>query len=110
MAMFSKRSQEGYLMIDNRNSPGVSDEFIARTGKKNVVSAKPGMLFEVAVTTCPHCTIQVIRNPDRTRERGYCFKCDHYICDHPRCRRECFPAKKILDLAEAKAFRNLVCL
>lgn len=59
--MFSKRSLEGYLLKDNRASGG-------------------GML-ESATLTCSHCQRQVILNPDRSRSRGYCPKCDHYVCD-----------------------------
>lgn len=66
--MRTKKSHEGYLMIDDR--------------------ASGGTLRERSVLICKHCqtdldfkTSFVIRNPFRTRERAYCQKCDHYICD-----------------------------
>jgi hypothetical protein len=59
--MFSKRSLEGYLLKDHR--------------------ASGGGMFESATLTCSHCQRQVILNPDRSRSRGYCPKCDHYVCD-----------------------------
>lgn len=78
--MKSKRSHEGYLMIDHRSTDGISD------GLMNAV--QPGMppgagcgLFEAPTITCSHCQTVLIVNPLRTRERAYCAKCDHYICD-----------------------------
>lgn len=52
---------EGYLVIDDRVSGG--------------------KLVEAATMTCSHCQRQLIRNPERTRPRAWCGKCDRYICD-----------------------------
>jgi hypothetical protein len=78
--MTSKRSQEGYLLLDNRNTPGVPDDLL------------PGMpagagrgLFEAPTYTCSHCQTVVILNPLRNRDRPYCASCDHYICDRCKC-------------------------
>lgn len=60
--MLSKRSLEGYLLIDHR-ATGI------------------GGMVESATLTCSHCQRQVVLNPARTRERHYCPKCDHYVCD-----------------------------
>jgi hypothetical protein len=78
--MHSKRSHEGYLMIDNRESPGVSDEALRAMGPALPPGAGRGM-FEAPTITCSHCQTVLIVNPLRTRERAYCAKCDHYICD-----------------------------
>lgn len=51
----------GYLFSDNRCSGGG--------------------IFEVDTLGCNHCGAHVIPNPDRTRARAYCPKCDRYICD-----------------------------
>ena len=51
-----------------------------------------GGLFEAATTTCSHCQRIVVLNPDRTRERGYCRKCVHYICDE--CVTKCVAVLK----------------
>ena len=77
MARFSKRSLEGYLMIDHRNSPGLTPEQVGGFGP--VVQG--GELYESATNTCGHCMCEVVLNPNRTRERGYCQKCDQYLCD-----------------------------
>lgn len=69
--MHSKRSQEGYLLMDHRWSPGIQDMPL-NMGKG---------LFECSTITCKHCQQVLIVNPLRTRERGYCPKCDHYVCD-----------------------------
>lgn len=63
---FSKRSLEGYLLMDHRAGDPM-----------------PGQprFAELPVVTCSHCQAQVVLNPLRTRDRAYCPKCDHYICD-----------------------------
>ena len=84
------------MLIDNRNSPGVSEEFVRASGyDATVVGA--GQTFESATITCSHCQAMVVLNPLRTRPRNYCSKCDHYICDNAWCNRECVPMKKVLD-------------
>lgn len=74
---FSKRSLEGEILIDHSASPGLTPEqlggFAPAVGK--------GEVFESAINTCAHCQAMVVLNPDRTRERGYCSKCDKYLCD-----------------------------
>jgi hypothetical protein len=57
----SQRSREGYMLHDER--------------------ASGGELIERPTFTCHHCHRVVVMNPDRTRPREYCGKCDHYICD-----------------------------
>jgi hypothetical protein len=76
--MTSKRSQEGYLLIDNRGGPGFSDQI------GQAANLPPGAgrgQFEAPTYTCSHCQTVVVLNPMRNRERAYCPKCDHYICD-----------------------------
>lgn len=82
--MNSKRSHEGLLIVDNRNlALGVGSG-----------------VAEIPTFTCSHCQAIVVLNARRTRERGYCRKCDHCICDH--CLRElsasgiCKPFKEIV--------------
>lgn len=67
-------------MIDNRNAPPV-DEAWARASGKNPIGAGVKGTFEAPVLTCSHCQRQMMVQPLRTRERAYCRKCDHYICD-----------------------------
>jgi hypothetical protein len=100
--MSSKRNQEGYLMIDHRFTPGVPPDIVRACGLP--LGAGQG-LFEAATSTCSHCQAIVVMNPERTRERAYCRKCDHYICD--RCAgvmaqtRECKTFKQIIDEVQA---------
>ena len=103
--MSFKRRLEGYLLIDNRNSPGVSAEFIHQSGVDAPI-VPAGTLFESATITCSHCQAIVVLNPNRTRERGYCAKCDHYVCDSPACNRECVPFQRILEDAYNLASRQ----
>lgn len=76
--MFSKRELEGYLLIDHRDSPGISAELAAQTGMNPVPA---GMKFESATVNCHVCQVLVVLNPKRTRSRGYCPRHDRYTCD-----------------------------
>lgn len=76
--MRSKRSLEGYIMIDHRASPGI-DESTAQSA-----ALPPGCgvgLFEGPILICSHCQKTLIMNTLRLRSRGYCLKCDKYVCD-----------------------------
>ena len=78
--MRSLRRHEGYLLMDNRESPGVSDAML-RTVSPPLPPGAGGGIFEAPTITCSHCQRVVILNPLRTRDRTYCRKCDHYVCD-----------------------------
>jgi hypothetical protein len=102
--MNSKKSHEGYLIIDHSASPGLSDETCVSQG------LPPGAgkaVFETATFTCSHCEAVVVKHPFRERARGYCRKCDHYICDVCETKRvlsggECYPYKAMVaDMLEA---------
>lgn len=105
--MRTKRSAEGYLQIDHSVGPGIPDELLPahlppRAGQRN---------FETSTFCCSHCPNQVINNPLRTRERGYCRKCDSYLCD--RCTaiaqvtKECRPWEKVLDTLQEQGAKDL---
>ena len=76
--MNSRRRHEGYLIIDHRAGMGLTDEEAHQFGAPPVGHGK---MMELPTITCRHCQKVVIINPSRTRERAYCPKCDHYICD-----------------------------
>lgn len=82
--------KEGYLLIDNRASG-------------------QGML-EAATLTCSHCQLQMVRNPARERARGYCPKCDHYVCDACETARVktgvCRTFNEIIDIVQEQAIRG----
>jgi hypothetical protein len=75
----SKRSKEGYLMIDHRVTEPIPDEVMVLQHNLPVGSGRG--LFEAPTYTCSHCEYIVVLNPARTRERAYCRGCDSYICD-----------------------------
>lgn len=99
--MSSLRIQEGYLLIDNRFSPGVTEEFVHASGKDAPVVGAD-RIWESATVTCSHCNAIVILNPNRSRPRGYCRKCDSYVCDKPGC-AECLPFEKTIDTLREQA-------
>ncbi len=107
--MIGERTKEGYLLIDNRNAPGPTLEQIRASGFKGFVAgAGERGVFESATKTCCHCNAVVVLNPDRTRPRGYCRKCDAYVCDNPGCSTECVPFMRKLDVGEARARQGLI--
>jgi hypothetical protein len=95
----SKRSLEGEILIDHRASPGLTPQQLEGFG----LAVPGGEVYESAVYTCSHCTCAVVINPQRTRERGWCAKCDKYLCDEcalqMKLSHECRNAKRRLDVA-----------
>jgi len=97
--------REGYLLIDNRNSPGVPEELVRASGLL-APTVPAGQMYESATKTCKHCGTVVVLNPLRTRPRNYCRKCDDYVCDNPACSFECVPLKRVFDEHQEQAFRR----
>ncbi len=103
--MRTKRSHEGYVLIDHSDSPGVNTEFV---GANDTPAVPKGMKYESATFTCSHCQRGVILQPLRTRERGWCSGCDHYICDvcyEVRRTSGCVTMRQVLDEMYEKALR-----
>lgn len=73
---------EGYLFVDHRASPGIPEEVALKMGL-DPRTVKEGAVLEAATLRCVHCPTPsvIIKNPLRTRERGYCSQCDGYVCD-----------------------------
>lgn len=105
--MPGKRAHEGYLLIDHRDSPGVPLDLLLSIGLPPECGKG---VYESPTVTCCHCNAVVILNPMRTRPRGYCAKCDAYVCDNHGCNVECRPFAKLLDDAETQIVRNTLLL
>jgi hypothetical protein len=78
--MRTKRRNEGYLLVDHSNSPGLTDAEVG-VMTRDAPSGAGKVKYEAAILGCAHCGMQSIRNPFRTRDRPYCAKCDAYVCD-----------------------------
>lgn len=98
--MNSKRSNEGYLLIDHRDSPGVPDEIMVAQG---LPAGSGKKVFECATYTCNHCERVVVayRESGSGNEPGYCPKCDHYVCKTCEAARvasggACYPFKAMI--------------
>lgn len=78
--MSTLTKHDGYLMIDHRASPGIPPE-VARQLGLDPHQVGEGKVLETSTLSCSHCGGVVMLNPARRRERAYCHKCDHYICD-----------------------------
>lgn len=90
---------EGEVVIDHRNSPGVSGELMIAQG----LPPEAGRgLYEGATYTCGHCQRIVFVNSLRTRERHVCRGCMHVICDPCAAEKartlECVPFEKKVEL------------
>lgn len=85
------------MYIDNRHAP-VDDATMVALG---YVPGSGRGVYESATYTCSHCNCVVVIEPKRTRERGYCRKCDQRICDPCNALKamnfECLPMKKLAD-------------
>jgi hypothetical protein len=95
----TKRSNEAYLLIDHRNSPGISQEYI-QANKLDAPAVGAGQMFESAIAICHCCAGDIILNPGRTREREWCMEHDAYMCDRCAMMRKltgsCVPLAKRL--------------
>lgn len=94
-------------MVDHRAGDGLPRE-LSPTG----TPIPGGSMLESAVILCNHCQAGVILNPNRSRSRGYCPKCDRYVCDQCEAARvasggECVPFDKIIDTVLELGSRNL---
>jgi hypothetical protein len=89
----------GYLIIDHTNSPGINPNDIPARLRAITPIIPEGKVFEADIQFCTHCQRSIILRPDRERPRGYCQKCDHYICD--TCiGSDCYSIKKFMDIVE----------
>lgn len=108
--MKTKRSQEGYLLIDHRNSPGLSDDKFRAMDPEAPIGAGRST-YEAPTRTCSHCGSIAMINPLRQRERAYCPACDHYLCDECgivlRVSGKCKPFAQVLDEAQERAGKGL---
>lgn len=78
--MPSKRSSEAYVLIDHRNSPGITPDFVRANGL-DAPAVGAGQVFESAMSICHGCGSNIILNPNRSREREWCMVHDAYLCD-----------------------------
>lgn len=104
-----KRSQEGYILIDHRNSPGISTDFVSRHNL-DAPAVGPGQVFESAMKMCHACGTQMILNPNRSRQREWCMQHDAYLCDRCALTRRltgsCIPLWKRLESIFKRLTRN----
>lgn len=78
--MPSLRRHDGELTIDHRASCGLTAEEARAFGMPGVPLGEGGSV-SLATVSCNHCGGVWLVNHYRTRERHYCKKCDHYLCD-----------------------------
>ena len=108
-----RRDPDGYLLIDQTDSPGFAPAVAVEAGRRSIAPhVGPGKKFEAATLYCNHCERIVVKNPDRTRDRARCWKCDHFICDW--CKAElirtgvCKPFKQVIDEFYDDAAKSLI--
>jgi len=96
--MRSRARQHGVLEIDHSASP----ETLAVPEEQKAV---------FRTSTCSHCGAVVVQNPQRQRERGYCPKCDHFICEACVAVRhatggDCKTLRQVFEEMQEKAFKG----
>ncbi len=97
----SLRNGAGYLQIDHRDSPGISVADVAHIPGAMAVAG--GAVMETDVYQCSHCqrTIALHAPQARMKDRGYCPKCDHYVCNACEAARAksgiCVPMAQVVD-------------
>jgi nucleosome binding factor SPN SPT16 subunit len=104
---------EGYLIIDHRAGPGLTDEQARKAGYEPFQCTE-GKVFESATKSCKHCRNIVVLSPTRIRARNYCQMCGgEYVCD--RCAammREPgyihMPFEKVLDIVKEYEAKGIV--
>ena len=105
--MKTKQSQEGVILIDHRNSPGISREWAA-ANKISGPIVGAGEVYESALIVCHVCGGDVILNPNRSRDRAWCRVHDAYSCDKcaaaVRAKGKCVSLKQLM----AEAYDNIV--
>ena len=97
----------GYLTVDHRDSPGLSQEFVeaaARAGKP-ILNAPEGKVIERDTFMCGHCNRPVIKSPRRP-VRNICRVCMEPICHEAGCNIGCLPMSKVLEIGYAQAHRD----
>ena len=95
--------KEGHLLVDHRASPGIVQADLLTTSMR-MPEMPGGKQFEAATLTCCHCNRVVIKNPQRLRDRGFCRKCNHFVCDN--CSgKECTSVDKSLDYKQEQIWR-----
>jgi hypothetical protein len=108
--MQTKRSKEAYVLIDHRNSPGVSQEFI-KANNLDAPAVGSGQVFESAMIVCHSCGNDVILNPDRSRPREWCWEHDAYMCDHcalvKKLSGSCIPLVRKLEVIYKRLTQSL---
>lgn len=67
--------------MNHKDSPGVSDTLLNMPTLPGMPPGAGRGMFEAPIIICSHCQTGLVINPLRTRDRAYCPKCDHYICD-----------------------------
>ena len=109
--MQTKRRHEGYVLIDNRESPGVTPSFVQQSGI-GALAVGAGKVLEASTITCAHCQRGVVLNPMRAHVRDWCFYCDHYLCDNcgliKKIDGQCRNFVALLDRLQEKAFQQVL--
>ena len=105
MALKRLTDHAGYFMIDHRNSPGLSASDVAHV--PGAIAVPGGQQLEADTKQCRHCERTILLRSDRVRPRGYCQRCDAYICDACAATMAvtgvCRPFARIVDEAQTIA-------
>lgn len=108
--MITQRRKAGYLAMDHRESPGVSEADMHKNAPELKVTAGRG-LYETNIVHCGHCQKGLVVHPLLMIDLPYCHKCDAHICEACKTTMvvtgECLPFSKIVDIVQEAALKGL---
>lgn len=108
--MKTQRGKAGWLMLDHRESPGLSEAEIRRKGMGLKEGAGRG-LHETNVLHCAHCTKGMVVHPLFMIDLPFCALCDAHICDQCKTAQVVsgrhLPFSKVADLFQEAALKGL---
>lgn len=108
------------MEVDHRESPGFTLEQAFATGWRRIADqVGAGQRAQVPTAICGHtrsgflCERMVILNPLRTRDRGFCPKCQRYLCDECELERvlsggECRTKDRLIDEHMNQAAKKVI--
>ena len=99
--MVSKFSQQGEILIDHSDSPGLTPEWAAANGVTGPIVAG-GKKYESGTKMCSHCGSHVLMHPMRSRPREWCRPCDAFLCE------PCGLERKLNPSAPHRSYRQVL--
>lgn len=98
-------------MLNPGEGPNLTAQQAAAIGREIIGAGWQRGALELPTITCSHCHAVRYVQPLRTRDRPYCRKCDHHICDECAVIArlnggECIPLNQKIDILREQALKE----